>query len=77
VATVEADGEDLGLTLIRAGFAAPLAQYLQHDPERLSAYEQAYAEARAAKRGIHAGRWIMPSLWRKGSRLSCERRPRS
>ncbi|VWX51044.1 thermonuclease family protein [Novosphingobium sp. 9U] len=77
VATVVVDGEDLGLALIGVGFAAPLDQYLQHDPERLDAYERAYEQAKAAKRGVHSGRWIMPSLWRKGSRLSCERRSRS
>jgi endonuclease YncB( thermonuclease family) len=74
VASVVANGEDLGLSLIHAGFAAPLVQYLTKDPERLQAYELAYAQAKAAKRGIHSGRWIMPSEWRKGRRLSCERR---
>jgi endonuclease YncB( thermonuclease family) len=74
VATVLADGEDLGLALIRTGFALPLEEYLEHDPERLRAYEDAFDRAKAAKLGIHAGEWIKPSEWRKGRRLSCERR---
>lgn len=74
VATVTAGAKDLGLTLIRTGFAVPMAQYLRQDPERLRAYEEAYAAAKADRIGVHAGEWIEPSEWRKGRRLSCERR---
>ncbi|MBB4859161.1 endonuclease YncB(thermonuclease family) [Novosphingobium chloroacetimidivorans] len=75
VAIVSAGGKDLGLTLIRTGFAVPMAQYLRDDPERLRAYEEAYAAAKADRIGMHAGEWIEPGEWRKGRRLSCERRP--
>lgn len=72
VAIVSAGGKDLGLTLIRTGFAVPMAQYLRADPDRLRAYEEAYAAAKADRIGMHAGEWIEPGEWRKGRRLSCE-----
>ncbi len=57
-----ADGEDLGLALVRDGAAAVYARY-NDDP----AYSAAEAEARAARRGIWAepGAQRTPWLWRR------------
>lgn len=73
VATVAIDGRDLGETMIRAGLAIPGAQYLRSDPARATRYQTAYRDAKVSKAGAFAGRWIAPSEWRKGARLTCER----
>lgn len=74
VATVSVDGRDLGESLIRAGLAIPEAQYLRSDPRRGASYATAFSQAKAAKAGALAGRWIEPSKWRRGERLQCEGR---
>lgn len=61
VATVTVDGVDLGERLIRAGLAIPEAQFLRSDPRRAARYATAFTQAKAAKAGAHAGRWIEPS----------------
>ena len=74
VATVEVSGVDLGERLIAAGLAVPAVQYLKSDPDRATRYQRAFATAKKAEAGMHAGRWIEPAKWRRGERLSCEAR---
>lgn len=76
VATVTVDGADLGERLLRAGLAIPEAQYLRGDPGRAARYTAAFSQAKLAKVGALAGRWIEPSKWRRGERLQCELRSR-
>jgi len=73
VAVVSVGGSDLGEQLIAQGWAVPATKYLGHDPDRAARYMTVYEEARANKRGAHAGEWIDPEKWRRGERLSCER----
>lgn len=73
VATVTVDGRDLGGRMIRAGLAVPAVQYLRSDPQRAARYQSAFAQAKAARAGAFAGRWLEPSRWRQGERLRCER----
>ena len=73
VATVVVNGEDLGERMIRAGLAFPEPQYLRSDPARAGRDAAASREARAARAGALAGRWIAPLQWRRGDRLQCER----
>ena len=67
------DGDrDLHLALIEQGWTVAYRQYL---PASLkSAYLVAEAGARATGRGLWQGRFIVPSAWRRGGRLACERR---
>ena len=65
------DGTDVHEALIRQGWAVAYRKYL---PEPLrNAYLAAEAEAKSARRGIWRGRFIVPSKWRRGDRLACER----
>lgn len=73
VATVMVDGKDLGEQVIRAGLAVPGLQYLRNDPGRAARYRAAFAQAQARRAGGFAGRWLVPSAWRHGERLACER----
>lgn len=73
VAAVTIGGKDLGEEMIARGLAIPLGQYLKKNPERAAAYQRALKTATASRSGMHAGRWIAPSDWRRGERLSCER----
>lgn len=59
VAVCTAEGRDLGEAMIRAGFAVELRQ---HSKGRYAAAER---EARAAKRGLWAGRFDHPGDWRR------------
>ena len=74
VGTVTADGEDLGLALILAGYAVPMPRFLRNDPERLDVYNRAFERARASRTGGFSGEWTNPDDWRRGARLSCETR---
>lgn len=74
VAIVTVAGVDLGESLIRHGFAVPVPKYLKKDPARARRYFAAYEDARKQGRGMHGTRFIMPEQWRRGARLSCERR---
>jgi len=67
------DGDrDLHLELLEQGWAVAYRQYL---PAPLKgAYLAAEAGAKAAKRGLWQGKFIVPSAWRRGGRLACERR---
>ena len=73
VATVTVNGRDLGELLIRAGLAVPQSQYLRSDQARAARYSRAFADAQRDRAGALAGRWIEPSRWRRGERLTCER----
>jgi micrococcal nuclease len=74
VGTVTADGEDLGLALILAGYAVPIPRFLRSDPERLDVYNRAFERARANRTGGFSGEWTKPEDWRRGVRLPCESR---
>lgn len=77
IATVDVGGQDLGETMIAAGYAVPTPNFLKSDPARARRYEAAFDQAEAKHLGIHGGDFIEPSRWRKGARLSCERRRRA
>jgi endonuclease YncB( thermonuclease family) len=66
------DGEkDIHLELVRQGWAVAYRKYLP--AELAPAYLAAEAEAKEAGRGLWAGEFIMPSKWRRGKRLACEK----
>ena len=56
-----ADGNDLSDDMVRLGFAVDYRHYSH------GRYEVAEQEARAAHRGIWAGRFVDPGSWRHGS----------
>ena len=71
VASVEVDGQDLGILLVRHGMAWRIRHYLEGQPaEVLAAYESAWREARAARAGIWAGDPEPPWAWRRTHRPS-------
>ena len=72
IVTAYDGGRDLHLELLEQGWAVAYRQYLP-DPLK-SAYLAAEAGAKAAKRGLWQGKFIVPSAWRRGGRLACERR---
>jgi endonuclease YncB( thermonuclease family) len=72
VATATIDGNDVGETLIRQGWAIAEPKYLAGDPDRLRRYTSAEAEARQAKRGAFAFQFNTPEEHRRGRRLQCE-----
>lgn len=57
-----AGSADLGEALVRAGWAVDYAQFSR------GAYARTEAEARQARRGLWAGRFETPSLWRADAR---------
>jgi endonuclease YncB( thermonuclease family) len=59
VAICTAEGRDLGDAMVRAGHAV---EYARHSDGRYIAAER---EARAGKRGIWAGEFEEPELWRR------------
>jgi endonuclease YncB( thermonuclease family) len=59
IATCTADGVDLGETMVRGGHAL---DYARHSRGRYAAVEQ---EARAARRGLWAGTFETPAIWRQ------------
>ncbi|MBU3693457.1 MAG: thermonuclease [Rhodocyclaceae bacterium] len=71
VASVEVDGEDLGLLLVRAGMAWPIRRYLEGLPaDVVAAYDAAWRQARATRVGIWAGDPEPPWQWRRTHRPS-------
>lgn len=71
VASVEIEGEDLGLLLVRHGMAWRVRRYLEGQPaETLAAYDAAWQEARSARSGIWAGEPEPPWAWRRTHRPS-------
>ena len=59
VATCQAEGRDLGEAMVRAGYAR---DYARHSKGRYAAAER---DARAARRGLWAGTFEEPAVWRK------------
>jgi endonuclease YncB( thermonuclease family) len=59
IATCTVDGVDLGETMVRGGHAL---DYARHSRGRYAAVEQ---EARAARRGLWAGTFETPAIWRQ------------
>jgi endonuclease YncB( thermonuclease family) len=53
------DGRDLGEAMVRAGHAVELARFSH------GAYTEAQRDARAARRGLWAGRFEEPAEWRR------------
>jgi micrococcal nuclease len=72
VAVLEVAGADLGESMIHDGLAIPAVKYLSRDQPRAQRYEAAFAAARHARAGAHAGQWVDPADWRRGKRLACE-----
>ncbi len=77
IAIVDVDGKDFGEMMIAAGYAVPTPNFMESDPARRRRYSAALEGAEGKHLGVHAGSFIEPSRWRKGERLSCERRGRS
>ena len=59
VARCSVDGKDLGAAMVRAGWAVDFEHYSH------GAYAREEREARLAKRGLWAGEFEPPSLWRR------------
>ncbi len=76
IAIVDVGGKDFGEMMIAAGYAVPTPQFLESDPARRRRYSAALEGAEGRHVGVHVGSFIEPSRWRKGARLSCERRGR-
>ncbi|WP_099516037.1 thermonuclease family protein [Microvirga ossetica] len=66
VAVCQANGREINAELIRQGWAL---EYKQYSDGRYSGDE---AEARKAKRGLWAGKFVEPWDWRRGERLASE-----
>ncbi|WP_245435435.1 thermonuclease family protein [Microvirga calopogonii] len=66
VAVCQANGREINAELVRQGWAL---EYKRYSDGRYSAAE---TEARKAKRGLWAGRFVEPWDWRKGKRLDTE-----
>jgi len=66
VAVCTANGLDVNAELIRQGWAIEYSQYSD------GRYADEEAEARRAKRGLWAGEFIKPWLWRRGEQLPSE-----
>jgi len=62
VATCKAGGRDIAEEMVRAGYATALGR-----PGTPSPYENAQAQARAAKRGLWIGSFEMPLEWRRAN----------
>jgi endonuclease YncB( thermonuclease family) len=66
VAVCQANGREINAELIRQGWAL---EYKQYSDGR---YTNEEAEARKAKRGLWAGKFVEPWDWRRGERLPSE-----
>ncbi|MEM7529118.1 MAG: thermonuclease family protein [Pseudomonadota bacterium] len=71
VATIIADGRDVNLTMVRQGHAVVYERFIKDDDMKQT-YLDAQTDAKKNKRGIWQGKFIAPSDWRNGKRLSCE-----
>ncbi|OJU08245.1 MAG: hypothetical protein BGN86_01065 [Caulobacterales bacterium 68-7] len=69
VAQCRAGGVDLGEAMVRAGWAVEYSQFSR------GTYSAAERDARAAKRGLWAGPFEMPSAWRKDERAETRSTP--
>ena len=61
VAVCRAGAIDLGRRMVADGWAVDAARYRPN-------YATEEAAARAARRGLHAGRFVPPAAWRRGRR---------
>jgi endonuclease YncB( thermonuclease family) len=68
VAICRTRGRDLNAEMVRQGWAV---EYTQYSDGRYSALE---AEARIERRGLWSGTFVKPWDWRRGERLSMQRR---
>ena len=67
---------DLGEEMIRAGWAVPVDDDLNHQIKFKERYLTAYEFAKANKKGAHAGTFVPPKQWKNTSkRLACEAAP--
>lgn len=71
VATVFVGGKDMNLEMVRLGWATVYERYIEDDAMKRR-YLDAQEDAKAAKRGIWQGEFVMPHMWRRGERLACE-----
>ena len=72
VASIYVKGQDVALEMVRRGLVIVYRQYLP-DPDMTAEYLAVEKEAREARRGIWAGKFIEPWKWRRGKRLEgCE-----
>ena len=65
VATCRAGGADIGARMVEAGMAVAYRQYSR-------AYVAHEARAKAARRGLHAGRYTAPEAFRHGKRRAVQ-----
>jgi endonuclease YncB( thermonuclease family) len=65
VAACETAGRDLAEEMLRAGFAVLYDRYRHLAPALIARYRAAEAEAKAARRGLWAGRFESPEAWRR------------
>lgn len=74
VAICYAGGEDIGLRMVRDGWAVAYRKYLAERPDLERAYLVGGTEARRLQAGIWQGDFVAPSDWRnRGQRLEgCE-----
>ena len=72
---IEGDEVDLSERMIADGWAIATTRYMDAVPVLRDRYEAAFAAARSAKRGAHAGKFVTPAAWkRRGKRVQCDRR---
>ena len=72
IVTAFDNDKDINLEMVRQGWVVVYRKYLPD--EYKEAYLAAESEARSAGRGVWQGTFIMPRKWRRGDRLSCEKR---
>jgi len=70
VATIMIGAKDINKEMVRQGYAVVFARFLTSAMK--TEYFAAQDEAKAAKRGIWQGSFILPEDWRDGDRLLCE-----
>jgi len=68
IAICRANGHDIGQSMVHAGWAVAYRRYSKD-------YVADENDARAAKRGMWRGRFVMPWEWRRGVRLSSGKPP--
>lgn len=72
VGTVSSDNQDIAQTLIEAGWAIPIDEFLKEDPVRQARYFNAYANAERSKRGMHGMKFDTPYKWRSKKGVICQ-----
>ena len=65
--------KDLNRAMLSAGWAVAYKRYLDDVPGKKQSYLAAEKRASGSDRGMWAGQFVTPNLWRKGGRLDgCE-----